>query len=80
MVVILGMSQRCKRLQYNPVLPTEVEQVPFQVIRMGFDLHTAGLIRAAATIFRSFSKVTSISRSTRADRRPQGAGAHATSR
>ena len=34
-----GMSQRCKRLQYNPVLPAELEQLPFREIRMRFDLH-----------------------------------------
>ena len=36
---IHAVSQRCKRQQYNPVLPAEVEQVPFRKIRMGFDLH-----------------------------------------
>ena len=37
-----GVSQRCKRLQYNPVLSTEIEQVPFGKIRMRFDLHHGG--------------------------------------
>ena len=34
-----GMSQRRKRLQHNPMLPAEVEQLPFGEIRMRFDLH-----------------------------------------
>jgi hypothetical protein len=33
------VTQRCKRQQYNPVLSTEIEQVPFRKVRMGFDLH-----------------------------------------
>jgi hypothetical protein len=32
------MSQRCARLHDNPVLPTEVEQVPLREIRMALDL------------------------------------------
>lgn len=32
-----------KRQQYDPVLPTEIEQVPFGEVRMGFDLHHRGL-------------------------------------
>src|ERR1700722_1545037 len=35
---IQAMSQRCARLHYNSVLPTEVEQVPLREIWMALDL------------------------------------------
>ena len=36
---IQGVPQRCKRHQYYAVLPTEVEQILFGKVGMGFDLH-----------------------------------------
>ena len=53
------MSQRCERLDDNAILPTKFEQIPLGEIRMDSTCTTAGLIRAAATISRSFSKLTS---------------------
>jgi hypothetical protein len=37
------VSQRRKRQQHDAVLSTEIQQLPFGEIRMGFDLHHRGL-------------------------------------
>ena len=52
--------QRCKRLQHNPMLPTEVETGPIREDTIRYDLHYGGgaLMRATSKKItsRSFSK------------------------
>ena len=78
---IQAVSQRCKRQQYNPVLSTEIEQVPFREVRMGFDLHHGRLDpRSRNDLSHFLQTLHLISRSTCSDLRQRGARAPATSR